>query len=439
MGSLCTRKLILNKNPGGIIRVYCRTINDGCTINLLETSAYRKSLISSGCVLVNEPHDADILIFNTCAYSNESEDRSISVIKQHKAIFHDKRIIITGCLPPINPSRVISDLGEITVKARDIDDLHIKVGISPPNATFFNYHLLDSQDLNKLSPIRRRLISSRKMFNSFEKIFPFSLPKLRNILDTGTSNETFYYITISTGCLGSCAYCAIKNAKGHLVSRNKDDIMNEFHQALNSNLKNIWLISDDNGCWGQDIDDNFADLLQTMLAVDDDFKIVINYLGPAWLEKYYSKFKNLLSDKRIIAVDIPMQSGSARVIQKMRRNYDPFSIVQKIIEIKKSNPDLILKTSIIVGFPGESLLDFIKTFRYLTVFEVIMLLKFSQRPNTAAFYFKHQISPTIKNIRYVIMNAAVFVRHLVLIFFSFFIIRKKCSVFDHDNKTSYRF
>lgn len=382
------------------MKYYVLSTTEGCATNLLENSSYRQDFENEGYASASSINDADIILVNTCGYNQDMENKATDKIADLRLKYPHKRVVLAGCLPKINPRLVKKKFSELEVKSL------------PINQNESLSHKFDQEDFSRLSSKHRLVLALRPYYFKIQEILGVKFSTLHNIFKSVVVNEEFYLITVSTGCLGKCTFCAIKRAKGSLKSRPLQVIMSEFEAGLNLGKRKFWLLGDDIGCWGQDLKLSIVDLLAEFTKRSEDFELVINYLDPQFLVLYRDRLTTIFRDRRIIGLNAPIQSGSDRILKDMARMYQIKPVYRAIEALKKNNPALALKTNIIVGFPGESWGDFFESMRSVLKFDAILALKYTPRPQTPAASYLRQISEPIKNIRMVLINFIILLRHL---------------------------
>lgn len=395
----------------GARKFHIVTTTEGCATNLLENATYREHLSASGLENCKNVDDAEIIIVNTCGYTTERENYTQSVIQQLKEKYPEKEIIIGGCLPKINATMLSKVHQGPTFSPGDLNGLSSILSLKQETPTDRSANFFDEQDFDDLSQTHQLTLKLRPYYFSIERFFKTKFQPLHNILETTIVNKDYFSIVVSQGCTGKCTFCAIKAAKGEVKSRTIEVIINEFKKGLVQGYKKFWLVGDDIGCYGHDLGLDFADLLERILELPDDFELVINYFEPMWFIKLFDKMQNLLNDRRILNINFPIQSGSARIVRRMGREYNPKLVMERIARIKKANPDLVIKTNIIVGFPGERFSDYLYSLKTISGFDAILPLKYTPRPGTGAMKYKDHVAEPVQNLRLLIMKAVVFVRH----------------------------
>lgn len=403
------------------------TTTEGCATNLLENATYRENLKLSGMANTSDAQEADILIVNSCGYTTEREEYTSNLIKELNEKYPRKKIIVGGCLPKINPKKLKEVHSGATFNPGDVAELNKILNTKQDNSSITESHFFDEQDFDDLSTSHRIALKARPIYFKTEKILNKKFQPLHNILKTTIVNNEYYSIPVSQGCMGKCTFCAIKAAKGEVKSKPISTIIDQFKNGLGQGHKKFWLVGDDIGCYGYDLGIDFADLLEKILEIKEDFELVINYFEPMWFIKLFDRMEILLCDKRILNINFPLQSGSFRIIKKMGREYDPQIVLDRIKKIKMKNPSLVMKTNIIVGFPGESYSDFFKSIKSIFIFDAILAIPYAARPGTGANKYKNHISKSTIKLRMILMNSILFIRHAFVAIYSilsFFFSRK---------------
>jgi MiaB-like tRNA modifying enzyme len=326
----------------------------GCSANMSDMEMISGILKQDGFTQVDEPEHADVNLIVTCSVKNSTEHKMINRIKNLTKI--DKPLIIAGCLPAADTGMVKS---------------------LSPNASLMGPDSIPSVGEVTLSALQQRPRIKLARTND-EKI---NLPKLR-------INPVISIVQISTGCLSDCTFCQTKLAKGNLRSYRTGHIINQIITDLKLGSKEVWLTSTDNGCYGLDIGTNIGNLLKSCEQIDMYFKIRLGMLNPMYLKNLHKEISNIYStsNKLFKFIHIPIQSGSASVLKKMKRGHSANSIIEIIDRLKNSIPEMTIATDIITGFPTETDEDFEETLKLIKYIEpdVVNSSKFSSRPGTLA-------------------------------------------------------
>jgi MiaB/RimO family radical SAM methylthiotransferase len=393
-------------------KVYLITTTEGCATNLIENATYRKTLEMSEIENVLTAQEANIIVINTCAYTNDQEDRSIAVIKKYQEMFPDKKVVVGGCLTKINSKKLEEVYSGDTFTPGNVEQFKKSLSIENDiKQEDVESHFFDKSDFVDLTWKHKLVLFLRPILYKTEEIFNKKFQPLHNVLKTSIINEEYYGINVSQGCAGQCTFCSIKTAKGHVKSKPIVQVMHEFQKGIELGQNKIWLLGDDIGCYGLDFNSDFSSLLSQIISVPKEFELVINYFEPYFFLKQFEKIIPLLSDKRVLHINFPIQSGNARIVKEMGRDYDPQIVLLKIEELKKSNPEIVIKTNIIVGFPSETFSEFLDSVRSVFYFDAVLALSFTPRAGTRADKMENQISEVSKILRMIIINTAVWIRH----------------------------
>ena len=324
------------------LKIYFSTTFKLCDNNGYLSTRIHNFFSQNGYPLVNDAEHADCIVISTCGFDQERENVSISIVDQYiQKYAGKKRIIICGCLPKINP---------------DLFDPSKVVLIGPKELHRFN-----------------------EIFKPVIKIEDVSGSQLDERYINGEYGFTdAYYLQICQGCVNNCSYCGIKKAKGHVTSKPIDKIMRELEQGIGMGFTKVMLLADDCGSYGVDLGIDFGNLLNEM--TDYDIRIHINYIEPREFQQLYQRIRPEVFEK-IDFMNIPVQTTSKRIIERMNRHYDADGIMALVREVKKKYPDTFIETHVIYGFPGETREEFRDTFRLAGVFDSVIYFYYTDRKN----------------------------------------------------------
>ncbi len=333
------------------MRVFLR--NFGCSANMADGEVLAGCLAQAGFQLATSEAEADVLIYNTCAVKGPTENRIIDAVKRAPK---GKKLIVAGCLPKISFERLLRETqfdGAVGPSVgKEIVDVVTRVASGEL--------VIDLGDL-EMKP-------------------KLDLPRVR-------SNPIVSVLPINYGCLGSCAYCCVVYARGHLRSCSVKEIVDRARNDLAAGAKELWLTSQDTACYGRDLRTNLAELLEALNGLKGDFRIRVGMMTPNMVidmqERLIETFK---SDKIFKFLHLPVQSGDDEMLTRMRRFYTAAEFKGTVDAFRTRFPDLTLATDIIVGFPGEKYQAFEKTLKLLSMVkpDVTNVSKFFARPKTSA-------------------------------------------------------
>ena len=230
------------------------------------------------------------------------------------------------------------------------------------------------------------------------------LEQIRLNKEQKENNDLVEIVPINEGCLNTCSFCKTKQARGILFSYSIESIKEVVKSAVNRGVKEIYLTSQDTACYGFDIGTNLPELLKELISVKGNYKIRIGMMNPWHLRKIKKELFEVIKNRRIIKfLHIPVQSGSEKVLENMKRMHSVKEF-EKIAEEfrkkfpRKKFPDSTIATDIIVGYPTEKEEDFEQTLKLIKKVkpEVLNISAFSSRPKTPASKLKQLSSEVIK-------------------------------------------
>ncbi len=404
-----------SRRATGEVGVYLVSTANGCQTNLLDNALIRARLGRSGYRNVGRPEDAEILIVNSCGFTTDQEQRSLTTIRELSRRYPDKQILVGGCLPEINGPKLSETFegftfgpGHVTRLLAHLDRSDVDPGSDPVN---FAHEV----DLASSRPENRVLLRLAPLLFGLERAVGRVFQPLDHIARSAAFSHRCFTILASTGCRGTCTYCAIRKAKGPVRSKEPGAIMDELRRGLDAGHRDIWLAGDDVGCWGHDRGLDAADLLGRLLGESRDFRLVIGSFHPAWFIRLARRMGPMLEDRRVININLPMQSGSPGVLRRMGRAHHPAPVVAALRRLKRVRPDLVLKTHLMVGFPGESEEDFHETLALVDEFDLVIPFGFTPRPGTPAATLQPAVPPRVRARRLRRLKRAIIRRYAAVV------------------------
>ena len=363
-------------------------ISLGCSKNLIDTEVAIGLFKENHYKIVNKPEDADILVVNTCGFIESAKEEAINTILE-MAEYKKQRckyLIAMGCLV----QRYYDDL----VKALPEVDLFIKIDE-------YNKLWEKIEDLIKRDIVEK---AKTKTSTKISEIRPLPMPTYDEFLNrVVTTGKNYAYLKIGEGCSNKCTYCAIPYIRGPFVSRKMEDILEEAEKLASEGIKEIIIIAQDTTKYGEDIygKSRLAELLQEISKIN----------GIEWIRFLYS-YPEGITDELIDTVannpkiakyfDIPIQHISNAVLKRMNRKTSKEKIENLLEKIRNKIPNVTLRTSLIVGFPGETeeqfgeLLEFVKKAK----FDKLGTFMYSKEEGTPASRLPEQIHGNTKKARY---------------------------------------
>jgi ribosomal protein S12 methylthiotransferase len=341
-----------------------RMVSLGCPKNLVDSEYLAQKLAEAGHVLADE---ADLVVVNTCAFIADAAKESIETIVQEGKGREagTRKLVVTGCLVERYGDRLPELLPEV--------DLY--VGRS-------RYREFD------------KLVEERGFFtgaNGFMETFP------RRVLTQPTST----YLKIQEGCANRCSYCTIPSIRGPLSSRAIDDVRAEFMWLLDHGFKEFTIIGQDITSFGKDKGYTLKQLLTSLLEVKGDYFLRLLYMHPRGLEE---ELIDLIAEEdRIVPYfDLPIQHSEDRILGLMKRGYTKGDLEDLITRIRNRLPDAVLRTTVIVGFPGETDEEFSRLCAFLSTwqFDNLGAFMYSKEEGTDAARLKGHLRKGIKKERF---------------------------------------
>lgn len=350
-------------------------ISLGCPRNLVDSEVMLGILLRAGYQHEELLEEADFIVVNTCGFLEASRNESMDVVDEClKTRKKSAKLIVTGCM--------------------------VQTHSSPLKERFpgINY-LLGSGDVEGIlhavqsTQDGQRITSAKSYLEAGEAPRKLSTPK------------HFAYLKIAEGCRKRCAYCIIPTIKGPLKSKSSEQVLKEFQILLNQGVKEIVLIAQDLGDYGKDQGkkklEGLLELLKSLLAIDKPFWLRLLYLYPDEItDELIALMK---SDPRICPyLDMPIQHVNNTILKSMRRATSKEDIVRTIESLRREIPMISIRTSLIVGFPGETEEQFEELLAFVKEYPLdnVGIFKFSREPDSAAYDLPDQIPEEVKEQRW---------------------------------------
>ena len=339
----------------------------GCPKNTADTESVLADLPET--VELSNPEDADILLINTCGFLKTARDEVYEKIETYKK----KKIILFGCMAGILKQDIFTTYPQVFA---------VVSGLHYP----------------KMPEVLKSVANDQKVFAVAKEPLKFVEMKGKLLI----TSPSFAYIKIAEGCDNGCAFCLIPSLKGSYRSRAFESIVDEAKELINLGVKEIILVAQDCGQYGVDLykRKRLAELLNTIADLKGEFWVRVLYVYPERIDD--DLLKTMANHPKICKyLDIPLQHGDPEILKAMRRPFDVKRTLEKIEHIRKIVPGVTLRTSLIVGFPGETdqqfdhFLDFLKTIR----FDHVGVFEYSREQGTKAYHLENQVDDKTKKIR----------------------------------------
>jgi len=386
-------------------------ISLGCAKNLVDSEIMLGSVLSRGMEITADPQDADVIVVNTCAFIDSAKEESIEAILQahQQRILDgrpDQKLIVSGCMSQRFAHELRRELPEVDAfigldQVAQLGEIieEVVAGVGDPGRREFNITATGITDAGY------SFVSPRPTY-----IPDYDTPRFR------LTPAHFAYVKIAEGCNHPCSFCVIPQMRGKHRSRQPDSVLGEIRALVAEGVREINLISQDTTYYGMDlwpakagprqpIDSSrgptLAALLRQIQKIDGEFWVRLLYTHPAhWSHELIETIAEC--DKVARYIDIPLQHIDDAMLSRMRRETSREDIENLIQNLRAGIPGVTLRTTFIVGFPGETdaefetLLEFIRRTR----FERLGVFKYSQEEGSRAAKMPGQVPEKIKNARY---------------------------------------
>jgi len=322
----------------------------GCTMNQGESENISRTLTSLGFEQTPDMVKAGLLILNSCVVIQPTEKKMVQRLEEFKRMRIE--VMVTGCMADVSRDKILDLI---------------------PSA-----HVIETGKATQLKLVVDTALALRKrtgeaeLMPEDEKQPPLDSPR--------------FILPISEGCLGNCSYCITRFARGRLTSYPMDELAASLAKAVEEGAREVFLTSQDTGIYGREQGHSLPGLLERLLSTEGRYFLRIGMMNPDSLRTIFRPFfKVFQSPKLYKFLHVPVQSGSDSVLAAMRRNYRAEEYIQLIKDARKET-EFTLSTDIIVGFPGESELDFQKSLSLVKELrpDVVNITRFSERPGTEA-------------------------------------------------------
>ncbi len=345
----------------------------GCPKNFNDSEFAAGILEENGYEIIDSPEDADIIMVNTCGFINDAKKESIEHIFEMSERRKDGgKLVVSGCLS----QRYSEELSKEIPEADCIIGVNQYSNLPEILSDIDNNHVAaNSCDLDYLEKTVRKL----------------------------SDNPYTATLKIAEGCNNTCTYCIIPMIRGKFRSKKMEDIIAEATELANASCKELILIAQDVTYYGKDLYGKFAlpELLRKLCKIDGIEWIRLMY---CYDERITDELIQVMAEEEKICkyIDIPLQHASDNILKSMRRQTTRKSIKETLAKLKTAMPDIHVRTTLIVGFPGETeedydqLLELVESER----FSRLGVFKYSQEENTVAAEMENQIDEDIKQIRF---------------------------------------
>ena len=371
----------------------------GCSKNLIDTEVTIGKFKQHKFEIVNNPKEAEIIVINTCGFIESAKEEAINTILE-MAEYKKKRckyLIVMGCLVQRYYDELVKALPEVDLflKIEDYDKMWEKVPFGDGG----------KKELDKTGNCAdKELTPSAGQKRTGPKLLKLPMFKEQEYLQrTISTGENYAYLKIGEGCSNLCTYCAIPYIRGLFISRPMEEIIKEAENIAKQGIKELIIIAQDTTKYGVDLygKSKLAELLQKLCKIDGIHWIRFLYSYPEGItDELIQVVKN--EEKIAKYFDIPIQHISNEVLKKMNRKTSKQNIENLLSKIRKEIPNVTLRTSLIVGFPGETKEQFEELYEFVekAKFDKLGVFEYSKEDGTPASKMPNQIHHMTKKSRF---------------------------------------
>jgi len=340
----------------------------GCKLNFSETSTISRQFDDAGYAKVGFDDTPDIYVINTCSVTENADKKCRQLVRRAKKVNPNAYVIIIGCYAQLKPAEIAT-----------IEGVNAVLGANE------KFNILEhlEKDINATETVV--LNENIKQTKDFVPAF-------------SVGDRTRSFLKVQDGCDYFCTFCTIPLARGKSRNASVSETVSEAKKVANTEVKEIVLTGVNIGDFGQGGEENFEMLVKELDTVKGIDRFRISSIEPNLLSNEIIDFCLLESERFVPHFHIPLQSGSNKLLKAMRRKYERELFKDRILTIKKRNPETCIGVDVIVGFPGETDNDFMETYNFLNELPISYLhvFAYSERANTTAVKLG---DPVPKNIR----------------------------------------
>ena len=342
----------------------------GCKLNFSETSTIAQSLTDSGYAKVEFDSGADVYVINTCSVTESANKKCRNIVRKALNYNPEAYVVVIGCYAQLKPQEIA-----------DIKGVDLVLGANEK----FNV----GDYLNDLHKRPEAQILSNEIKETKEFIPGYS-----------NTDRTRSFLKIQDGCNYFCSFCTIPLARGRGRNASIKETIAKANELAQTDVKEVVLTGVNIGDFGYGTDENFFGLIQELDKIEDVERYRISSIEPNLLSNEIIEFVSK-SQRFVPHFHIPLQSGSDVLLKSMRRRYESSLYVSRVDKIKELMPDACIGVDVIVGYPGETDEEFMKTYNFLNELPVSYLhvFTYSERDNTTALRMDGVVPKDIRKAR----------------------------------------
>jgi threonylcarbamoyladenosine tRNA methylthiotransferase CDKAL1 len=330
----------------------------GCSASMADSEMISGLLKGAGYEIATKQSEGALNLIVTCSVKDTTEHRMVSRIKAMSK--SNKPLVVAGCLPKADRTKI--------------------------EALNSSASLLGPHSIEKAAEVvGSALAGSRLVALEDSAADKVNIPRMR-------LNPTVSIVEIASGCMSECTFCQTKIAKGWLRSYRIGDIMRQIKADVEGGCKEVWLASTDNGCYGKDAGTDLVELLKACCSIEGDFKIRLGMMNPMYMPEMLDRIISAFyeNEKLFRFLHIPVESGSDKVLRKMKRGHTARTFLDAVRAFRNKIPEMTISTDVIVGFPSETEDDFKETLDLVERAEpdTVNISRYGARPGTEAAKWK---------------------------------------------------
>jgi ribosomal protein S12 methylthiotransferase len=385
----------------------------GCPKNLVDSEVMMGMLQTGGAQITARAEDADVIVVNTCSFIDSAKQESVNTIlemAQHKITGKAQKLIVAGCLVERYRTEIQKNIPEVdaVVGTGELNAILAAAGINtggvPADDSPFIIlnHSSNSQALKSGMSARAEGLAREQSGRFSRADWDGAISDLPNYLyDENTPRvlatpKASAYIKIAEGCDHPCGFCIIPQLRGKFRSRHFESVIAEAERLAANGVREITLIGQDTTCYGEDLGlkDGLALLLQRLAQIEALRWVRFLYAYP---NKITGKLLETIArhEKICSYIDVPLQHASASVLKRMKRGAGSEIFLKSVEKMRRTIPNLTLRTSFIVGFPGETEADFAELCQFVQAaqFDWLGVFSYSDEDGSAAYHLGDKVAP----------------------------------------------
>jgi tRNA A37 methylthiotransferase MiaB len=380
-----------------VVRKACIAYGLGCPRVQVDTAQLFEFFRVNGWEICDSIEEADLVVVMSCGFCGQDENWSFELLEAaERRRRPGSRLVIGGCLAGINEQRLRQAFDADLVAPRDAAQLEDIIGATVRLDEVDDPILIEPyiDRASRCFSKKERWAHETPVRAAFHRLAEASgvvaAPDETGRDKSGVTETAaaICSIRVAKGCMGDCSYCAIRFAAGPLQSKPLAKVLEEFDLGLREGYTQFRVVAGDLGCYGQDLGTSVVELLEGLMRGPAEFHLTLQDFNLKWFVMYQTPLVDLLlrNSSRIRSVLLPVQSGSERMLARMRRGHTANEALAALGALRAACPDMVLDTHVLIGFPGETDEDFEDTLELLRAcrFDHVTVFNYEDRPKTDA-------------------------------------------------------